>query len=61
VAGRRAHIALRRLYHEFASAGLHLEQWLITERLELARAQPSEAPWATSSGMASSVAVSEPW
>lgn len=32
-------ISLRRLYSEFAAAGLHLEQWLITERLELARAQ----------------------
>ena len=32
-------ISLRRLYQEFAAAGLHLEQWLITERLELARAQ----------------------
>jgi AraC-like DNA-binding protein len=32
-------ISLRRLYQEFAAAGLHLEQWLITERLELARAE----------------------
>jgi AraC-like DNA-binding protein len=32
-------VSLRRLYSEFAAAGLHLEQWLITERLELARAR----------------------
>jgi AraC-like DNA-binding protein len=32
-------ISVRRLYLEFAGAGLHLEQWLIAERLELARAQ----------------------
>jgi AraC-like DNA-binding protein len=32
-------VSLRRLYSEFAGAGMHLEQWLITERLELARAQ----------------------
>jgi len=32
-------ISLRRLYQEFATAGLHLEQWLIAERLELARAE----------------------
>ncbi|MBN1092402.1 helix-turn-helix domain-containing protein [Blastococcus sp. TML/M2B] len=32
-------VSLRRLYSEFAGAGLHLEQWLIAERLERARAQ----------------------
>ncbi|SDE96200.1 AraC-type DNA-binding protein [Blastococcus fimeti] len=32
-------ISLRRLYSEFSRAGLHLEQWLIAERLEVARAE----------------------
>lgn len=32
-------VSLRRLYQVCAEAGVHLEQWLITERLELARAQ----------------------
>ncbi len=32
-------VSLRQLYKVCAGAGLHLEQWLITERLELARAE----------------------
>ncbi|TYP88333.1 helix-turn-helix domain-containing protein [Blastococcus xanthinilyticus] len=32
-------VSVRQLYKVFAAAGLHLEQWLIVERLELARAR----------------------
>ena len=46
-------ISLRQLYKVFAEAGLHLEQWLIAERLELARASWSPGPGGT--------ARSRPW